>query len=252
MNILVLIAGVLDPKWPVAPLGDGLPERAADRLILSPFDEAALEIALRIRDAHSATAIRALVAGGAEAVRLARAVAALNIADVATVALAAPWDQAATARELAAVCDDADLVLMGREFGDCDDGLVPPMLAGLLGKPFFGRVQVVEATGAIRLMREAAICEEWLTVAQPIVASVTNDRRTRLRKPLMKNVMMARQTPIGTLTIGTLAQAPKGCADLAGVSAHAGARAMVDCAMIGGSPEDQASAIAALLVEAAR
>ncbi|KUR76775.1 hypothetical protein [Novosphingobium sp. Fuku2-ISO-50] len=249
MNILVLIAGVLDPKWPVAPFGDGLPERAADRLILSPFDEAALEIALRIRDAHSATAIRAIVAGGEEAIRLARAVAALNIADVATVALAAPWDQAATARELAAVCDDADLVLMGREFGDCDDGLVPPMLAGLLGKPFFGRVQVVETTGAIRLMREAAICEEWLTVAQPVVASVTNDRRTRLRKPLMKNVMMARQAQIGTLTH---CAAPKGGADLAGVSAHAGARAMVDCAMIGGSPEDQASAIAALLVEAAR
>jgi len=249
MNILVLVAGVLDPKWPVAPMGDGLPERVADRLILSPFDEAALEIALRIRDAQSDTVIHAIVAGGTEAIRLARAVTAFNIADVTTLDLPAPWDQGATARALAPACGDADLILMGREFGDCDDGLVPPMLAGLLCRAFFGRVQVVEAGAGVRLMREAETCEEWLSVARPVVASVTNDRRIRLRKPLMKNVMMARQALIGTVTH---CPAPTDGLDLAGVSARAGSRAQMDCMMFDGSPEQQASGLAALLVEAAR
>ena len=57
MNIVVLIAGVHDPNWPIATSGDTLPEVDAERQIMSPFDEAALEIALRIRDANPETAI---------------------------------------------------------------------------------------------------------------------------------------------------------------------------------------------------
>ncbi|MNG17545.1 hypothetical protein D3C84_1015390 [compost metagenome] len=42
-------------------------------------------------------------------------------------------------------------------------------------------------------MRERGTCEEWLRVDQPLLASVTNDRRNKLRHPLMKNVMQAKR-----------------------------------------------------------
>lgn len=247
MNLLVLVAGVLDPKWPLASTDGGLPGPLAERMILSPFDEAALEIALRIRDARPDASIRAVVAGGEGGAKLARAVAALNIADVATVALQAPWDQAAVAHQLAALCGDAEMVLIGREFGDCDDGLVPPMLAGLLGRAYFGRTQFVEAAATIRLMREVGGHEEWLPLSGSVLASVTNDRRCRLRKPLMKNVMMARQAAIGTIEADAV---PPRAIDFAGAHERAGARAPVDCAILDGPPEDQASRLAALLIEA--
>ncbi len=246
MNIVVLIAGVHDPKWPIMLCDDGLPARQVDRVIMSPFDEAALEIALRIRDAHPATAVRAFVAGGEAGTKLARAIAALNIAEVSTMQLDSPWDQASVAKELIQLCGQADLVLLGREFGDLDDGLVPPLLAGLLGAEYFGRAQVVDARNDVRLMRESGSFEEWLGMSGRLVASVTNDRRNRLRKPLMKNVMLARQASIGLAEVR--GPAPSGL-EIDDVAELAGTRATTACAMVGGSPEEQARTLASILLE---
>ena len=247
MNIVVLIAGVLDPKWPIAFTGDGLSVQPVDRVIMSPFDEAALEIALRIRDAQPATSVRAFVAGGEAGAKLARGVAAFNIAEVSTMQLDRPWDQGSVASGLMQVCGHADLVLLGREFGDCDDGLVPPLLAGLLGADFFGRTQVVEAKDEVRLMRESGSFEEWLGVAGRLVASVTNDRRNRLRKPLMKNVVLSRQADIG---LSEVRAALSSGLEIEEVAELAGTRATMACAMIEGSPEEQARKLASLLLEA--
>lgn len=246
MNIVVLIAGVLDPKWPIALTPDGLPARQVDRVIMSPFDEAALEIALKIRDALPATSVRAFVTGGEAGAKLARAVAAFNIADVATMQLEKPWDQGSVASGLMQVCGQADLVLLGREFGDCDDGLVPPLLAGLLGTQFFGRAQIVETNDEVRLMRESGSFEEWLGVAGRLVASVTNDRRNRLRKPLMKNVMLARQASIGLAEVRAALSSGLEIEEFAEL---AGTRAAIACTMIEGSPEEQARSLASMLLE---
>ncbi|MBS0284339.1 MAG: electron transfer flavoprotein subunit beta [Proteobacteria bacterium] len=249
MNVLVFVAGVLDPKWPIAPDGRNVPARDASRLIMSPFDEAALEIALEIRDGLPDTKVRALVAGGAEAERLARSIAAFNMSDVAIFAVDALWDQGATARSIADEIGDADLILIGREFGDCDDGLVAPMLAALLGFAFFGRVQSVIVADTVELLREAGGCEERLVADRPILASVTNDRRTRLRKPLMKNVMIARQASIARRDPPAGRQADL---ELCGASMLSGARARVSCQLLAGTSTEQAEQLADLLMEARR
>jgi electron transfer flavoprotein beta subunit len=247
VKIAVLIAGVHDPKWPVTPKGEQMPETDADRRIMSPFDEAALEMALRIRDAKGDARIAAYVAGGLAATKIARAVASLNITDVSVLDQDEPWDQAAMARTLAPLCTDADLILIGREFGDYDDGLVPALLAGVLRVPLFARAQTVEARGEVRLTREAESFAETLTLSDCAVASVTNDRRTRLRKPLMKNVMLARQASIGQIparacrTVGL---------EIESMTVRSPDRGQTSCAMIGGSIEEQAQALAKLLREA--
>jgi len=247
VNIVVLIAGVHDPKWPIG-LGSGeasLP--IADHQILSPFDEAAIEIALRIRDAHPDTRIAAYVAGGSAGVKIARAVIALNIANVFTFELAAPWDQSATARALASLCEEADLILIGREFGDFDDGMVPALLAGVLDIPFFARAQTIETHDDLRLMREVDSCVETFKPSGQLLVSVTNDRRTRLRKPLMKNVMQARQATIGEAQFkGT----PSPDIAITSIKPRNAARSQTCCDMISGSMEIQANTIAKLLWEA--
>jgi electron transfer flavoprotein beta subunit len=190
VNIVVFIAGVLDPKWPAASNLCGLPTRQADRVIMSPFDEAALEIALKIRDAHPATTVRAFVAGGEDGARLARAIAAFNIADLSTVQLDRPWDQSGVARELAQLCGQADLILLGREFGDCDDGLIPPLLASLLGATFIARTQIVEAKGEVRDARvrqfrgmvwheRAGCCERHQRPPEPVAEAPDEERDAR-------------------------------------------------------------------------
>lgn len=247
MKIIVFLAGVLDPKWPVTPeiaTGHG---NSPEHRIMSPFDEAALEMALRVRDARPQAHIAVRIGGGAAGTKIARTVAALNIGDVGTVALDRPWDQAAMARGLAPTAEGADLILMGREFGDFDDGLLPALLAGLLEVPFFGRAQTIEASEAVLVMRETRICRETLVLDGTALVSATNDRRTRLRKPLMKNVMQARQAAIGETVAEPSATAALAFKSLLPLGSG---RAKTDCEMLPGSPEAQARALAVRLWEA--
>lgn len=245
MKIVVLVAGVHDPKWPISP--EAAVNDAAEHRIMSPFDEAALEMALRVRDADPATSIVVRISGGEAASKIARAVLALNISDVSTCAIDRPWDQSAMARALTPLCAGADLVLLGREFGDFDDGLVPATLAGLLGVPFFGRAQTIATAGGVSLMRESGSDAERVIVADQLVASVTNDRRTRLRKPLMKNVMQARQAEFGQIDG---ANKPSAGISIEQVRPASGTRSGVSCTMLTGPVEQQAQALADLLLEA--
>lgn len=246
MKILVLIAGVQDPKWPVTPEAVRAGS-ASDRRIMSPFDEAALEMALRIRDARPESEIAVRVGGGGSCIRLARTIAAFNIPDIGTIALDRDWDQSAVAHAIAPLAGDTDLILLGREFGDFDDGLVPPLLAGLLGLPFFGRAQTVETANAIGMMRETGLFSETLSLAGRVVVSVTNDRRTRLRKPLMKNVMQARHAEVGE---AAALPVPTAALELSALVPASAGRDRTECVMITGTLAEQANSIAAMLWEA--
>jgi electron transfer flavoprotein beta subunit len=236
MKITVLIAGVVDPKWPLTLDSEGRPIIASDRVVMSPFDESALELALRLRDATPGdVSITATVAGGAKAEKLARAIIAYNISDAGC--LDVPFEAGCDVRQLArALADivpsDADLVLLGREFGDCDNGVLPPLLASLLGRSFFGRAQSVEARAeGARFMRETQTYEQWVQVSAPMVVSVTNDRRSRLRKPLLKNVIMARQAKIAVQT----GQAASASVVLRNITPIANSRTPVDGPKLSGA-----------------
>ena len=73
---------------------------------MSPFDEAALETALALRDAIPGAILRAIVMGGCKADKIARAVAAFNVL-VATLEIADWWDQMTIADALAAACSNS-------------------------------------------------------------------------------------------------------------------------------------------------
>jgi electron transfer flavoprotein beta subunit len=246
MNIVVLIGGVHDPKWPITAEA-ALDDSAGEHRTMSPFDEAALELALRVRDADPEAEIAVRVAGGQSAMRIARAAAALNICDVAILSVERAWDQAAVARAIAPLCDGADLILIGREFGDFDDGLVPALLAEMVAVPYFARAQTIETRGGIRLMRETGNHCETLELSGRLLASATNDRRTRLRKPLMKNVMQARQATIREyMTQGEAASH----VSIESLAQRTNGRRRTDCSLVEGPADQQAQALALLLWEA--
>ena len=92
-------------------------------------------------------------------------------------------------------------------------------------------------------MREVVSAEEWLTLDRRLVVSVSNDRRTRLRKPLMKNVVQARQATIHELPAF---EAESG-SELVAVRVLAGCRTPVECQFITGSPDEQAERLAEML-----
>ncbi|WP_270934615.1 electron transfer flavoprotein subunit beta/FixA family protein [Falsiroseomonas oryzae] len=204
MQVVVLLAGIVDPKWRLERLAlrpdtgqadeTGLPKR------FSPFDEAALETALKLRDAEPAVRCTAVVVGDAASDPLLRAVLAFRPhravrLDTSGLAL---WDPLAAVRLLGAALDalgaQPDLLLMGREFGDVDDGVLPALLAEARGCLFFGQAHAVTpAEDGPLAVRMRGPREEQQRLPSPALVSMTNDRGNRLRHPLMKNIALAKR-----------------------------------------------------------
>lgn len=257
MHVVVCLAAIVDPKVPphrltLSPAGAELRAPGVDR-VLGPFDQAALEIALRLRDAHPDTRTTAIMLGGIEDETCLRHALALRVdrglrVDVEAHTL---WDHGAVCRALRQAIvtlePAPDLILLGREVGDRDDGVVPPLLAESLGWRFFGLCHraLLEA-GAIVGVRERGAAEERAAFPPPVVVSVTNHPDARLRLPLLKNVLAARRQAVP-------ARNPEPATDerrvrvvgaeLAPPPSRGGQR----CRLVAGSPEAQAAELARFL-----
>ena len=181
MRVVVFLAAVLDPKWTLSfSESGGLPARDPQKLSLSPFDEAALELALRLREGKGGGCCSLHVCLlGQESERLARKVAAYKPDTIKTVSL--PPEGLAERRNLSAALAEcagrqdgpADVVLIGREFGDCDDGAVPAMLARLMGVGYVGLIHAIELDGPdVRFQRRRDGTLESILCAPPMLASV--------------------------------------------------------------------------------
>jgi|SRR5690554_6168295 len=258
MNILVLLAGVADNRYPLHEItltaNSALEEVGQTRRILSPFDEGALELALKLRDKNEEVRIDALVMGGVNADTLAKSVAAykpdsLKILNLEPFRL---WDAVLSAGQISSYVKSSglkpDLIFVGREFGDLDEGSIPIVLAGELGLPYFSLTQFCEWKGSdVRLMRERGMRREWMTVTGGCLATVTNDKRNKLRHPLMKNVMMAKRQTIESVVQSVADEGQMLAKELSEpeVVARTG-----HCEMLAGSPREQAQALARYLKQA--
>ena len=255
MNVLVLLAGVADPKHPLPAHTDAhaLLHGRTSRPVFSPFDEAALEIALKLRDADPTTEISALVLATSEREPLLRTAASFRLAHTLGVdASGLPlWDAAAAARAMADIVrtrfPEAQLVLLGREFGDGDDGTLPAALAAVLGMPYASLALSLraEADQAAVLRQGATGLERW-RLPLPLVASITNDPQNRLRHPLLKNVMAAKKMPFALIS-------PPPTVPMLRLSSSIAAtppERTGSCDMLAGPPAAQAAVLARLLQKA--
>jgi len=258
MHIAVLLAGVVDPKKPLPLPASGdwrdLPADPSVSYKLSPFDEAALEIALKLRESNAGARLTALVTDGARDVALMRAVAALRPDRVLGLPTPASQrgDPAWLARQAGAVLREGtsmpDLVLIGREHGDMDDGMVPAYLAEAWGLPFASlalQAQLAE-NGGWTFLRSARASDESLCLPAPAMASVTNDKGNRLRHPLMKNVLLAKQQRFEQVSPQAAEPPPRAMLAEA-TPVQPASRGAHSCRMLQGSPAEQARALAAYL-----
>lgn len=256
MDVAVLISGVTDPRYslPGDLSGGSLQLHVDSHSTLSPFDEAALGLCLSLRDADPEVRITALVASG-EA--LARTVLGwrpdvLHRLDLGAIAR---WDNDLMARTLSValreLAPQAALVLVGREFGDYDDGSVPASLAQLAGSPYIAlALRLQRAQGTWSALRQATNGLERVQLPSPALLSVTNDPGNRLRHPLLKNVMMAKKAAVPVWQAAACSDTPKLCLQ-AMVTAAEPARHSA-CEWLAGSPEEKARALAKVLLAQAR
>ncbi|MES3002356.1 MAG: hypothetical protein V4787_16825 [Pseudomonadota bacterium] len=256
MDIAVLISGVADPKWPLPKdlSVASLQAHATQYAALSPFDEAALEIALALRDADPTVRITALVAAEEG---LTRRVAGWRPDAIHRVDLdAVPrYDTGAVARALAQALHElaptATMVLIGREFGDLDDGTAPAALSLAHDAPFIPLVLGVKLVQEkLIALRQAANGLERLQLPSRAVLSASNDPGNRLRHPLMKNVMMAKKAVLPVWRAPQSHAFASAQLQLQSVNAAETPVRSSACEWLEGSAQQKADALARVLMEA--
>ena len=227
--------------------------------VMSPFDEQAVEAALRIRDAQPVTTITVMSLGPERARSVIKHGLAMGADDGVLLADAAfaGSDGYTTALTLAAAIrkvGDVDLVLTGRQAADWDGGTVGAGIGEMLGVPVISFAKEVRIEdGVARVERVLDDGTETVEVSLPAVVTVSNELGTP-RAPSLRETMRAARKPVAAWSASDLGLA-------AGTVGAAGAREICErmfipvkqnrCELIaGGSPEEQAAHLAQRLREA--
>ena len=204
-NIIVCMKQVLDPEIPLSLFHiDSEAKQAiqpkAMPPVLSPFDENALEAALKIKDGQEAT-VTVISLGK----KLTKAVVSSALAAGAD-QLVMLQDQAfgefdthLTASAIAAAIrklGEYDLILCGLQAADTNTGQVGTGIAGMLGIPCITAARTVELAGDT-VKVERALPEGYEVIEAPLPAVVTTTYEVgALREPGVEAFMSAAQKPI--------------------------------------------------------
>src|SRR5207237_9556239 len=112
-------------------------ETANVKMSMNPVDEIAVEAAVRLKEAGSATEIIAISCGGAQCQEPLRTAVAIGADRAILVETAAELQPLAVAKLLRAICqkESPQLVIMGKQAIGDDSNQTGQMLAALLGWP---------------------------------------------------------------------------------------------------------------------
>jgi electron transfer flavoprotein beta subunit len=199
MKILVPVKRVVDynVKIRVKPDGSGV-ELANVKMSMNPFDEIAVEEAIRLKEAGKATEIVAVSIGpqgAAETIRTALAMGADRGIHVKTDAVVEPLAVAKLLKAIIAT-EAPGLVIMGKQAIDDDMNATGQMLAALLGWPQGTFASKVALNGeAVDVTREVDGGAQ--TVGLKLPAIVTTDLRlNEPRYASLPNIMKAKKKPL--------------------------------------------------------
>ena len=203
MKVLVPVKRVLDynVKARVKPDQSGV-DLSNVKMSMNPFDEIAVEEAVRMREAGTATEIIAVSVGPTKAQETIRTALAMGMDRGVHVTTDENLEPLAVAKILKAIAEaeGAELILLGKQAIDNDYGATGGMLAALLGWPIGQYANTLAAgDGTIEVKRE--IDGGLQTVNLKLPAVVTTDLRlNEPRYASLPNIMKAKRKPIDAKT----------------------------------------------------
>lgn len=196
MKILVCISNVPDTTSKINfTNGDTEFDTNGVQFVINPNDEFGLTRAIWFKEKQGAT-VHVVNVGGAETEATIRKALAIG-ADEAIRVNANPTDGFFVAKQLAEIVKEGgyDLVIAGKESLDYNGGMVPGMLAGILGYNFVNSCIGIEVEGtAAKVVREIDGGKETLSVSLPLVVGGQKGivEEKDLRIPNMRGIMQAR------------------------------------------------------------
>ena len=203
MKIAVCIKQILDPEIPPTDFKidpeSGRPAEGQGKMVISIFDENALETAVQIKERHGGT-VTAVSMGPKGADEALRRALAMTADEAIRLDASADRDAPATAAALADVLKKAgpvDLVLVGRQAGDWDQGQVGPMLAEAMGFACVtAAFQPELRDGGLLVRREVSGGVDLVAVKLPAVVTITNHDSNVPRFPKVRDTLTAMRRPI--------------------------------------------------------
>ncbi|MCD6042005.1 MAG: etfB [Burkholderiales bacterium] len=203
MKVLVAVKRVVDFNVKVRVKADGSGVETANvKMSMNPFDEIALEEAVRLKEAGVATEILAVSCGAAACQETLRTALAIGADRAILVQTDAELQPLAVAKLLKAIVskEQPRLVIMGKQAIDDDSNQTGQMLAALLGwsqATFASKLKVSNENAEVT--REVDGGLETLAIRLPAVVT-TDLRLNEPRYVTLPNIMKAKKKPLETLT----------------------------------------------------
>ena len=207
MKILVPVKRVIDYNVKVRVKADNSGVELANvKMAMNPFDEIAVEQALRLREAGGADEVVAVSIGPAQNQETIRTALAMGADRGIHIEASHDIEPLAVAKLLKAVVEreNPGLVLAGKQAIDDDCNQTGQMLAALLGWAQGTFVSALEVTGdKAKVVREVDGGLEHLEINMPAIISV-DLRLNEPRYASLPNIMKAKKKPLDSLTVDDL------------------------------------------------
>tara|TARA_B100001179_G_scaffold232921_1_gene227892 strand:- start:2891 stop:3637 length:747 start_codon:yes stop_codon:yes gene_type:complete len=205
MKILVPVKRVIDynVKPRVKADGSGV-DLANVKMSMNPFDEIAVEEAIRIKEAGNAEEIVAVSIGPAKAQETLRTALAMGADRAILVETDEDLEPLAVAKILKAIVDDEQpgLVLLGKQSISDDSNQTGQMLAALLDRPQGTFANTITLEGdSVTVKREVDGGLETVKLTLPAIVT-TDLRLNEPRYASLPNIMKAKKKPLDTKTPG--------------------------------------------------
>ncbi len=207
MKILVAVKRVIDYNVKIRVKSDKTGVETSNvKMSMNPFDEIAVEEAVRLKEAGTATEVIAVSMGVAQCQETIRTALAMGADRGILVQTDEALQPLAVAKLLKALVEkeQPDLVILGKQAIDDDSNQTGQMLAALLGWPqgtFASKLEL--ADGKAEVTREIDGGLETLSLKTPAV--ITSDLRLNTpRYASLPNIMKAKKKPIETMQAGDL------------------------------------------------
>ena len=203
MKVLVAVKRVIDynVKPRVKMDGSGV-DLANVKMSMNPFDEIAVEEAIRLREKGAATEVVACSIGPAKATETLRTALAMGADRAILIQSDDEVQPLAVAKILAKIVEEEQpgLVILGKQAIDDDSNQTGQMLAALLGWPQGTFASKLEVAGSdVNVTREVDGGLETVKLATPAIVT-TDLRLNEPRYASLPNIMKAKSKPLATRT----------------------------------------------------
>ncbi|AUH72129.1 electron transfer flavoprotein subunit beta/FixA family protein [Legionella sainthelensi] len=224
MKILVAVKRVIDPYVKIRVKSDNTGVETQNiKMAMNPFDEIAVEEALRLREKNWATEVVAVSIGGDNSQETLRHALALGVDRAILVRTQDSFESLNIAKILKKISEDEkpDLVLMGKQAIDDDSNQTPQMLASLLNWPQATYASKIEPNGtSLQVTREIDGGLETLSVHLPAIVS-TDLRLNEPRYASLPNIMKAKKKPLDIIELENMGLSLKKHSEILKVTAPA-------------------------------